>query len=41
VDGKGLKAAVGGADIVEGSIDGGQIKMKTYDGDKSVALKMS
>lgn len=39
VDGKGLKSAIGGADITEGSIDGGQIKMKTSDGDKAVALK--
>jgi ferredoxin len=39
VDGKGLKAAIGGADIVDGSLDGGQIKMKTSDGDKAVALK--
>ena len=39
VDGKGLKVKIGGADIVEGSIDGGQIKMKTSDGDKTVALK--
>ena len=34
-----MKVAVGGADIVEGTIDGGQIKMKTSDGDKTVALK--
>ena len=39
LDSKGLKVAVGGADIVEGTIDGGQIKMKTSDGDKTVALK--
>ncbi len=39
VDGKGLKIKIGGADIVDGSIDGGQIKMKTSDGDKTAALK--
>ena len=39
VDGKGLKGKIGGADILEGSIEGGQIKMKTSDGDKTVALK--
>jgi len=39
VDGKGLKAAIGGADIVDGSLDGGQIKMKTSKGDKNIALK--
>jgi ferredoxin len=39
VDGKALKSAIGGADITEGSIDGDQIKMKTSDGDKAVALK--
>ncbi|HLZ18360.1 MAG TPA: 4Fe-4S dicluster domain-containing protein [Smithellaceae bacterium] len=39
VDGKGLKIKIGGADIIDGSIDGGQIKMKTSDGDKTVALK--
>ena len=38
VDGKKLKAAVDGADITEGSIDGGQIKMKTSAGDKTVAV---
>ena len=36
---KDLKVTIGGADIVEGSLDGGQIKMKTSDGDKTVALK--
>lgn len=39
VDGKGLKIKIGGADIIDGSIDGGQIKMKTSDGDKTVTLK--
>jgi len=39
VEGKKLKSAVGGADIIEGSIDGGQIKVKTPEGEKSVALK--
>jgi ferredoxin len=39
VEGKKLKTAIGGADIIEGSIDAGQIKMKTSDGDKTIALK--
>lgn len=39
VEGKKLKAAIGGADIIEGSVDGGQIKVKTQEGEKSVALK--
>lgn len=39
VEGKKLKSALGGADIIEGSIDGGQIKVKTQEGEKSVALK--
>lgn len=39
VEGKKLKSAVGGAEIIEGSIDGGQIKIKTSEGDKTVALK--
>ena len=39
VEGKKLKSAIGGADIIEGSIDGGQIKVKTQEGEKSVALK--
>lgn len=39
VEGKKLKSVVGGADIIEGSIDGGQIKVKTPEGEKSVALK--
>jgi len=39
VEGKKLKAAAGAADILEGGIDGGQIKVKTPEGDKTVALK--
>jgi len=39
VDGKALKVKISGADIVDGNIDGGQIKMKTSDGEKTVALK--
>ncbi len=39
VEGKKLKSAIGGAEIIEGSIDGGQIKVKTQEGEKSVALK--
>jgi ferredoxin len=39
VEGKKLKSAVNGAEIIEGSIDGGQIKIKTSEGDKTVALK--
>ena len=39
VEGKKLKAAVDGADIIEGSIDAGQIKMRTSGGDKTIALK--
>ncbi len=39
VEGKKLKSAIGGADIIEGSIDGGQIKVKTPEGENSVALK--
>ena len=39
VDGKGLKVKIDGADIIDGSIDGGQIKMTTSAGDKALALK--
>ena len=39
VDGKGLKVKINGADIIEGSMDGAQIKMKTSDGDKTVDFK--
>ncbi len=39
VDGKGLKGKIGGADIIDGAVEGGQIKMKTSDGEKTVALK--
>ena len=39
MEGKKLKSAVNGAEIIEGSIDGGQVKIKTSEGDKTVALK--
>ena len=39
VDGKVLKSAIGNADILEGTIDGAQIKMKTSDGEKTLVLK--
>ena len=39
VEGKKLKAVVDGADIIEGSINDGQIKVKTQEGEKTVALK--
>lgn len=39
IDGKGLKAAVEGADIQEGSVEGGEINIKTGAGNKKVALK--
>ena len=39
VEGKKLKSAVGGADIIEGSINGGQIKIKIQEGEKTVVLK--
>jgi len=39
IDGKGLKAAVHGADIQEGSVEGGEINIKTGAGNKKVALK--
>ncbi len=39
MDAKKLKAAINGADIIEGSIAGGKISIKTSAGDKSVALK--
>ena len=39
VDGKALKVKINGADIEDGSIESGQIKMKTSDGDKTVALE--
>lgn len=39
VDGKALKISIDGADIIDGSLDGGQIKMKTSAGEKTVALQ--
>ena len=39
VDGEALKINIDGADIIDGSVDAGQIKMKTSDGDKTVTLK--
>jgi len=37
-DRKNLAKAIDGADIIEGSIEGGQLKMKTSTGDKTVAF---
>ena len=39
VDGKALKISIDGADIIDGSLDGGQVKMQTSAGEKTVALK--
>ena len=39
VDGKALKINIGGADIIDGSLEAGQIKMQTSAGEKTVALK--
>lgn len=39
VEGKKLKTAAGGADIIEGDMEGGQIKVKTAEGEKTLALK--
>ncbi len=39
VEGKKLRTAAGGADIIEGSMEGGQIKVKTAEGEKTVVLK--
>ena len=39
VDGKALKISIDGADIIDGSLEAGQIKMKTSAGEKTVALK--
>lgn len=38
MDRKNLAKAIDGADIIEGSIEGGQLKMKTSAGDKTVAF---
>lgn len=39
IDAKGLKIKIGGADILEGSIENAQIQMKTSEGAKTLALK--
>ncbi|HPD57201.1 MAG TPA: 4Fe-4S dicluster domain-containing protein [Smithellaceae bacterium] len=39
VESKKLRTAAGGADIIEGDMEGGQIKVKTAEGEKTVALK--
>jgi ferredoxin len=39
LDRKELNQAINGAEILEGTIDAGQVKIKTTDGDKSMALQ--